>query len=226
MIVLALLILGGCAADFQDLGREPRMSPLGSGLRTAADPHVNRSFPPPRRTDDESLWDDSSTDLFTDSSARRVGDVVTVNIAINDRAIFGNTSARSTDTSDKLGFNLNFNKEQHVDDAVSLGSQATSQGQGSINRSEKIQLAIAAVVTGVLPNGNLVISGSQEVRVNYELRLLKIAGIVQPQDISKDNTISYDKIAEARISYGGRGRISEVQQPSWGQQIFDAVKPF
>ena len=125
-----------------------------------------------------------------------------------------------------MGFNFNFNKEQQSNDSAGITSQSTSQGQGTIDRSEKIQLAIAAVVSDVLPNGNMVVSGSQEVRVNYELRLLNIAGIVRPRDISKDNTISYDKIAEARISYGGRGRISEVQQPSWGQQIYDAIKPF
>ncbi len=94
-----------------------------------------------------------------------------------------------------------------------------------IDRKEKIQLAIAAVVTDVLPNGNLIISGSQEVRLNYELRLLTVAGIVRPQDISKENTISYDKIAEARISYGGRGRLMEVQQPAIIQQIYDRLKP-
>ena len=202
------------------------MSPVGSGLKTAPDAYSNQFFPPPRRQKDQSLWDGSRADLFADPRARKVGDVVTVNIAINDRATFGNTSGRSTDTTDQLGFNFNFNKEQRSNDTVGLTSQSTSQGQGTIDRSEKIQLAIAAVVSDVLPNGNMVVSGSQEVRVNYELRLLKIAGIVRPRDISKDNTISYDKIAEARISYGGRGRISEVQQPSWGQQIYDAIKPF
>ena len=108
---------------------------------------------------------------------------------------------------------------------VTSSALSSTQGQGTIDRSEKIQLAVAAVVTDVLPNGNLIVSGSQEVRVNYELRLLNVAGIVRPQDISKANTISYDKIAEARISYGGRGRIMEVQQPTLLQQIYDRLKP-
>ena len=100
-------------------------------------------------------------------------------------------------------------------------STSSTQGQGNIDRQEQIQVSVAAVVTEVLPNGNLVISGSQEVRVNYELRQLTVAGIVRPTDISRANTVSYDRVAEARISYGGRGRLSEVQQPSWGQQLWD-----
>ncbi len=107
-----------------------------------------------------------------------------------------------------------------------LSSSSATQGQGNIDRSEQIQVSVAAVVTRVLPNGNLVISGSQEVRVNYELRQLTVAGIVRPSDVSLNNTISYDHIAEARVSYGGRGRESDFQQPSWGQQIYDAVRPF
>jgi len=103
---------------------------------------------------------------------------------------------------------------------------STSAGSGSIDRSEEIRLSVAAVVTDRLPNGNLVISGSQEVRVNYEMRILNIAGIVRPRDIQSNNVIPYNKIAEARISYGGRGRISEVQQPGWGQQVYDIVTPF
>ena len=107
-----------------------------------------------------------------------------------------------------------------------LSSSASSQGTGNIDRSEQIQVSVAAVVTRVLPNGNLVISGSQEVRVNYELRQLTVAGIVNPLDISLNNTVAYDRIAEARISYGGRGRQTDFQQPAWGQQVYDAVRPF
>ena len=105
-------------------------------------------------------------------------------------------------------------------------SSSSTQGQGNIDRQEQIQVSVAAVVTEVMPNGNLVISGSQEVRVNYELRQLTVAGIVRPTDISRANTVAYDHIAEARISYGGRGRLSDVQQPNWGQQLWDALKPY
>ena len=107
-----------------------------------------------------------------------------------------------------------------------LDAKTSSKGEGAITRSESIELLVAAVVTDVLPNGNLVISGTQEVRVNFEVRVLSVAGVLRPRDIATDNTVSYDKIAEARISYGGRGRITEVQQPGWGQQIVDLLAPF
>jgi flagellar L-ring protein precursor FlgH len=225
LIVFTLIGFGGCAASLQDIGREPQMSPVGSGLQPGGNTYSDQWFPPPKRRQDQSLWDESRADLFADPRAKKVGDVVTVTIAINDSATFGNSTDRSLDSNASAGFNFNLDQYK-TNDAGGITSQSTTQGQGTIDRSEKMQLSIAAVVSNVLPNGNMIVSGSQEVRVNYELRLLNIAGIVRPRDISKDNTISYDKIAEARISYGGRGRISEVQQPSWGQQIYDAIKPF
>ena len=115
-----------------------------------------------------------------------------------------------------------------VGTTVTLDGSASShsKGEGTIDRSEKLHLTVAAVVSEVMPDGNLLVSGSQEVRVNFEVRVLNVAGIVRPLDIAADNTIAYDKIAEARVSYGGRGRISEVQQPAWGQRLYDAVAPF
>ena len=222
------LALAGCAPLPPDLNREPRMTAVGSGLVANVDDVSGYAFPAPARTSVQSLWDDNRANLFRDPRAMRVGDVLTVNIAINDKATLDNTSDRSTKSTVGNEFDATIALNNSTKPSIALNTTSTSAatGQGTVDRSEKIQLSVAAVVTGVLPDGNLLVSGSQEVRVNYELRLLRIAGIVRPRDISKDNTISYEKIAEARISYGGRGRISEVQQPGWGQQVYDAVKPF
>jgi flagellar L-ring protein FlgH len=222
------LALSACAVSPNDIGREPKMSPVGTGLQANVDPHGAYSFPAPLRASPQSLWDDNRANFFRDPRASRVGDVLTVQIAINDKATLDNTSDRSTSSSLGNGFDFTLGSTGATKTTGQLDSTSTSKysGAGTVDRSEKIQLSVAAVVTGVLPDGNLIVSGSQEVRVNYELRLLNIAGIVRPRDLSKDNTISYDKIAEARISYGGRGRSSEVQQPGWGQQIYDAIKPF
>ncbi len=205
------------------------MTPVGSGLRTNVEAYSAYGFPAPARTSPQSLWDDNRANLFRDPRAMRVGDVLTVDIDIDDKATLGNTSGRSTTSTIGNGGDFAFgsgSSPPKLSTQFDVNSTSGSTGQGTVDRSEKIHLAVAAVVTGVLPDGNLLVSGSQEVRVNYELRLLNVAGIVRPRDISKDNTISYQKIAEARISYGGRGRSSEVQQPGWGQQLYDAVKPF
>jgi flagellar L-ring protein precursor FlgH len=204
------------------------MTPVGYGLNVAREP-MPVVFASTGRGSYHSLWTQSSADLFQDPRAKKVGDVVTVNIQIDDKAQFDNTSDRSRTSSARLGFDVgaDFNGrsgEFSADGDLRSGSK--SEGQGSIDRSEKLRLSVAAVVTEVLPNGNILISGSQEVRVNFEVRVLNIAGIVRPRDISRKNTISYDKIAEARVSYGGRGRITDVQQPAWGQQIYDAITPF
>ena len=150
-------------------------------------------------------------------------------ISINDRAKLKNESERNRTAKRTLGLGGSFDVDGAGSEANIKGdisSNTDSQGSGATTRSENIDLSVAAVVTDVLPNGNLVISGTQEVRVNFEVRVLSVAGVLRPRDIATDNTVSYDKIAEARISYGGRGRITEVQQPGWGQQIVDMVAPY
>ncbi|HEY0144553.1 MAG TPA: flagellar basal body L-ring protein FlgH [Methylovirgula sp.] len=222
------LLLAGCAADLKEVGREPSMSPVGTGLSADVMPMPTSVFAQNNRSTSGAIWDGSRADIFTDPRASRIGDVITINIAINDSATFGNASGRNMNAEVKGGLNYqvqNSGGQTQWYPQYDFTSSSNAQGQGSIDRSEKIQLSVGAVVTDVLPNGNLIVSGSQEVRVNYELRVLNIAGIGRPRDISKDNTIAYNKIAEARISYGGRGRIMEVQQPAWGQQIFDKFKP-
>lgn len=183
-----------------------------------------------------SLWQSGPESLFGDRRAENIGDILTVNIEIDDRAEVDNRTERTRDSSDEASINAGFgidnliNKNLPSPLSVTPGLNATgthaTTGEGRINRRERIELKIAALVMDVLPNGNFIIQGSQEVNVNYELRDLQISGIVRPQDISRKNTIDYDKIAEARIYYGGRGNVSDLQQPRYGSQLFDIISPF
>ena len=228
-LVACAILLAGCATDPRDIGREPHMTPVGAGLDVSAALPPDLVATAPRWHSPASLWDDRQADFYRDPRAANIGDVITVAIAMNDKATLGNSSDRSRDSkitnSYAGGVSTPFaTGKGSANFDVSTGS--SSQGVGNIDRSEKINLSVAAIVTDVLPNGNLLIAGSQEVRVNFELRLLTVSGIVRPRDIGRDNTVGYEKIAEARIAYGGRGRLSEVQQPALGHQIFDLVKPF
>jgi flagellar L-ring protein precursor FlgH len=226
--IVSLCFLAACATRPEDLGREPGMTPIGSGIAVDREP-LPHLFKGSGRSAANSTWSNASADLFTSPRARQVGDIVTVNIQIDDKAEFDNATDRSRQSSVSAGLDYAFSfKGWNADGTADAGinSSSASTGQGTIDRSEKLRLSVAAVVNEVLPNGNVVISGSQEVRVNYELRVLNIAGIVRPRDISPKNTISYDKIAEARVSYGGRGRLMEVQQPAYGQQLYDVLTPY
>jgi flagellar L-ring protein precursor FlgH len=229
LIVLAGLALGGCAGELKEIGQTPALSPVGSGLEPAsatAHAYPEPPAPPVKRF---SLWSDEQSQLFKDARALSVGDIMTVNISINDRATLNNESDRTRTSNRTFGTGGAFEWEGIGSSGSAdfdLSSRTNSTGSGATARSENIRLQVAAVVTEVLPNGNLVIRGSQEVRVNYELRILTIAGIVRPSDIGAENSIPYERIAEARISYGGRGRITEVQQPAYGQQFLDLVSPF
>lgn len=232
VLLFALLMpLAGCGSQaVNEIGRAPAMSPIGSGLRYGQTQEM-ALYPkrPQQAASGYSLWNDNQAALFKDSRALKVGDILTVNISINDNANFANDTKRSRQNSESMNFGLQA-KSAAVTPALSGningGSDTSSTGSGSTKRSEKLTLLVAAVVTGILENGNLVISGSQEVRVNQELRILNVGGIVRPQDVNADNQISYERIAEARISYGGRGRLTEVQQPPWGQQAVDLFSPF
>jgi flagellar L-ring protein precursor FlgH len=183
-----------------------------------------------------SLWRPGARDFLKDQRASNVGDIVTVVVNLNEQAKIDNETKRSRDNSESasldhfLGYET---KLSHVfpdaidpTNLVDGKSKGSSDGAGSVDRKEQVTLRVATVVTQVLPNGNLVLSGRQEMRVNYEIRELAVGGVIRPQDISSTNTISYDQIAEARISYGGRGQITDVQQERFGQQVFDIIFPF
>ncbi|MCO6187121.1 flagellar basal body L-ring protein FlgH [Rhizobium sp. L1K21] len=230
-LLFSVAVLAGCQSQaINEIGKAPAMSPIGSGLRYGQT-QAMAMYPkrPTQVASGYSLWNDNKAALFKDSRALNVGDILTVNIGINDNADFSNKTSRSRTNSGSIGGDLSasLGAASIPTLAVSGGNDTSTatDGTGTIKRSEKLTLLIAAVVTGILENGNLVISGSQEVRVNQELRILNVAGIVRPQDVDAENTISYDRIAEARISYGGRGRLMEVQQPPWGQQLIDQISP-
>jgi flagellar L-ring protein precursor FlgH len=161
-----------------------------------------------------------------------VGDLLTILVSINDQASISNETDRTRSDAEQagmtnmLGLETILPKAMNPSSLVNTNSTSAADGKGVITRSEAITLKVAAVVTQVLPNHNLVVSGKQEVRVNFDLRELDINGIVRPEDIASDNTLSYEKIAEARISYAGRGQINDVQQPRWGQQLIDILFPF
>lgn len=181
-----------------------------------------------------SLYRTSARGFFKDERAHRIGDILTVMVTINDSAQIDNTTNSSRSASNTagmggiLGTAINRGSGGNIDPsaAVDFTSGMANKGAGSVNRSESLETSVAAVVTQILPNGNLVIEGRQEVRVNFEVRDLIVTGIVRPSDIRANNTIPSAKIAEARISYGGRGQITDVQQPRYGQQVMDAILPF
>jgi len=161
-----------------------------------------------------------------------VGDVITVNVSTADTAKLQNSTSRSRTNSDNASLDNLFGLETVLPSAmnpsslVKMGSDNSNVGAGSIQRQEAISMTLAALVAQVLPNGNLVIDGHQQVRVNSELRDMRVSGIVRREDITQDNTVNLAQIAEARISYGGQGTVSDVQQPRYGSQLFDILMPW
>ena len=236
---LLVIALGLCACGRGDhLGKPPSFS---SALETTEhSAMINQALPiveqPVRTVDRASLWTGRRGSLLGDRRAMQRGDIMTVVIEIDESAEISNSTERSRSGSESLGVPQLLGIPQRLDeqlpngatssDLVSLDSNSSSSGDGSVSRNEKLELKVAATVLDVLPNGVLSIAGSQELRVNFELRELLVTGYVRPEDISRKNEITYDKIAAARISYGGRGQITDVQQPRIGQQVLDSVLPF
>ncbi len=234
-------LLTGCGNTIDRLsnvGTPPQMSRVENPqLRKGYEP-VSMPMPAPQteETQPNSLWASNRRNFFEDQRAGTIGDILTVLIDIQDEAELENESERTRDNGETaqipgiLGYEASLGRilPEAVNPAslTDLGSTSRSVGQGTIEREEEILVRMAAVITQVLPNGNLVISGSQEVRVNFEKRILQVDGVIRPEDISINNTINHDQIAEARIAYGGEGQITDVQQPRYGQQVYDILFPF
>lgn len=238
LLTCAGLVVVTACGRMDHLGKAPSFTP-----NTETPEHVAMLLPglplqtqPERTVDQASLWSGTRNSLLGDRRAIRKGDIMTVVIEIDEKAEISNDTARSRNGSESMGMGDLFGLPQRLDeklpegasmaDAVELNSASQTSGKGSVKRKEKLTLRVAATIVDVLPNGVLAISGSQELRVNFELRELLVTGYVRPEDISRQNEITYDKIASARVSYGGRGQITDVQQPRYGQQILDTLLPF
>lgn len=233
-----LAILGACN-NLQQIGQEPAITPImqsieHNAMMTYSLPQSIDTAPPLPTT--ASLWTGERGSLLGDRRAIQRGDILTVVIEIDDSAQISNSSDRSRSASQDMAIPQLFGIPQYLDpslsegaslgNAVQLDSSSSAQGDGSVSRNEQLTLRVAATIIDVLPNGVLSIEGSQEVRVNFELRELLVTGFVRPADITRQNEITYDKIASARISYGGRGQITDMQQPRYGQQAAEILLPF
>ena len=231
-------LAGGCSGidRLSQVGEEPRLSSIENPTTQPGYKPVQMPMPKPETVsyNPNSLWRNGSRSFFKDQRAHQIGDLLTVTVNITDQANFANETQRSrTATEDSgitafLGSSLLGQRAQSVLPGRFLTADSTmgTDGKGTITRQETLQTNVAAIVTQVLPNGNLVVEGKQEIRVNYEKRELIVAGIVRPEDIQSDNTIDSSKIAQARIAYGGHGEISDIQQPRYGSQVMDVLLPF
>jgi len=233
--------LAGCNAvdRLANIGEAPLQAPIQDPTKQRGYQPVSMPMPAPLVEERmaNSLWTGGSRKtFFKDQRADEIGDILTVKINIKDDANLKNETERTRDAAEDAGIDNALGYEKYlgkvlpdaVNPATLLGANASSNstGTGEIKREEEVNLKVAAIVSQILPNGNMVIHGRQEVRVNFENRILEVTGVIRPEDIAIDNTIGYDKVAEARISYGGKGQITDVQQPRYGQQVFDILSPF
>jgi len=240
LLAMTLPLLGGCSNldRLSEIGQKPRLSKIANPVQQPGYRPVSLPMPAREKAtyNSNSLWRSGSRSFFKDQRAMKIGDILTVIVEITDKASINNKTQSDRTSNrgvgiDKLGglevlAKKLLPKGGDPANLVGYNSASNSKGSGSVNRNEKLITKIAAIVTQKLPNGNLVIEGRQEIRVNYEVREMMIAGIVRPEDISAQNRIHISKIAEARVSYGGRGHITDVQKPPAGHEMLDVLLPF
>lgn len=229
LVIATAFCLAGCSTTAGKLLDRPQLAPVGHRMDESL---TTGSIDPPQQQDDADSnvsWIGGPADFFRDTKSHQAGDLVTVNISVNDSATFNNSSARSRKSANTAStdFDLGlFNILAQGQGEANINGNAASSGQGSVIRSEKLKLQMTATIQRVLPNGHFVIEGSQQVLVNNEMRDVRVAGIVNPNDLSPDNAIEYHRMAEARVYYGGSGTVTTAQKPAWGTQLWDKIMPF
>jgi flagellar L-ring protein FlgH len=237
---VAVLGLSGCNTldRLSEVGRPPAMTPAAD---PTADPKYRAvSMPMPHVVAAEpqaaSLWQPGRRAFFKDPRAAQVGDIVTILVNVADSAVMDDATNASRTGKEGFGIPNFFGFEAQLpkilfhalqpSNLIDASSNNSNTGTGQIKRDETVTVRLAGVITQVLPNGNLVVVARQELRVNSELRELRVSGVIRPEDIASDNTVPHDRMAEARISYGGRGQLTDVQTPRYGQQVLDILLPF
>lgn len=240
LALVATSMLSACGAGdrISNIGKPPEMSSISNPVLAEGYQPITMPMPAPTHAETQmnSLWASDRQTFFKDQRASNVGDIITVLVDIQDEATLENETERTRSSEETAALNRLLGIEEAlskvlptaVDNTALIdgGADSTFAGAGSVEREEEITVRLAALVTQILPNGNMAIHGRQEVLVNFEKRILQVNGVIRPQDISVGNTITYDQIAEARIVYGGEGQITDVQQPRYGQQLYDIVFPF
>ena len=234
MLGASLSACSGVMDQVDSFNKQPSFSPtVNPQLQPGYQP-VSLPMPAPHAEirQANSLWQSGARSFLKDQRARNIGDIVTVVVTINDQANTDNETTRNRTTTDQSSINGlaglqngGFLRKMGAD-VIDLPSTQTNAGVGKVQRTDQITTRVGAEVVQILPNGNLVISGKQETLINYEMRQIGISGVVRPEDIANDNTVTYDKVAEARITYAGHGQLMEVQQPRWGHQLLDILFPF
>lgn len=238
-ICILTSMLGACAPTIEKLervGKPPDFEPIENphvkpGYKPLSWPLPNPQAESPKYAN--ALWRPGARSFFRDQRAARVGDILRVNVEINDRSDVINETRRQKDANETVSIPNLFGSVRNKiipggrnDPLISADSETETVGRAQLRRQERLNTQVSAIVTQVLPNGNLVIDGSQEILINFEVRVVGVKGIVRPQDIGSDNTVDVSQIAEARVTYGGRGQITDLQQPRYGYQILDAISPF
>ena len=241
-MLAAAATLTGCSKTIEKLeaiGTPPPLEEVTDPTASADYQPLSWPLPdakPPGPAYPNSLWQTGSRAFFRDQRAARVGDILRVNISISDRAELDNETERVRTSTEDIDAPSVFGLEDRLfralpgaanpADLLNTSSSTNTTGTGTVEREEVIETQLAAIVTQVLPNGNLVIQGSQEIQINFEVREIGIRGVIRPQDISTENSVDANQIAQARITYGGRGQLFDVQQPRYGNQILEVLSPF
>lgn len=243
MLTVLVLALSACASAEQlsRIGKAPDFTPVENPNNHAGAEPVTMPMPTPERADRQanSLWQPGARAFFRDQRAARVGDILTVVVDFKQKAKFENQTDRSMTSSNNLNVANMLGLQGNLDrilpeqfnsvtnpNYVDTGNNSTFQGDGQIERKDEISFNVASTITQMLPNGNMVIRGTQEIVLNHEKREVMVSGVIRPEDISGENSVKYDQIAEARILYGGKGTLSDVQYPRYGQEITDILMPF